>query len=102
MKGRKNTSSILRHRLTLQSESQTPDGSGGYVRSWENVADLWAQVLPVRSTAASSREYLFAGQLQAVITHIVLLRYRSDVDASRGLVFHGHKFNNRGVLDPDG
>ena len=32
----------LRHRVTLQSEGETPDGGGGYALAWSAVATVWA------------------------------------------------------------
>lgn len=34
----------LRTRLTLQAPIETPDGQGGLVRSYADVADVWAQI----------------------------------------------------------
>lgn len=45
--GKKNTATLLRHRLTLQQEVKTADGAGGYVRTWQNIADLWAEIISV-------------------------------------------------------
>lgn len=32
----------LRHRLTLQTKARTPDGFGGFLVNWQDVAVLWA------------------------------------------------------------
>lgn len=100
---RKSTSSRLRHLLTLQQEVQTPDGGGGYTRGWQDVASLWAEIIPLTDTQNSShgsgREVLFAGQVQAEISHRIRLRYRDGVTARMRLVFENRAFNIRAVAD---
>jgi SPP1 family predicted phage head-tail adaptor len=90
----KNTSSRLRQRLTLQQEAQAPDTAGGYTRSWQNVADLWAEITPV-----TGREKLFADQMQSQISHKIALRYRAGVSAGQRLVFETRAFNIRYVFN---
>lgn len=100
MIGKRTTSSRLRHRLTLQQEVQTPDNAGGYTRSWQDVAQLWAEIIPT-STVSMSKEILFAGQLQAQVTHKILLRYRAGVSAGMRLLFDNRAFNIRYVLNSE-
>ena len=99
---KKNTSSLLRHRLTLQEEVQTGDDAGGYVRSWEDVTDVWAQIIPAKSSSLRGAENLFAAQLQASTSHLITLRYRNDITASHRLIFESRVFNIRAIADPDG
>lgn len=87
------TSSRLRHRLTLQQESRTPDGDGGYARSWSDVADVWAEIIPLSGNAVYGKETTVAAQLQAEISHRVLLRYRAGVTAGMRLLFGTRAFN---------
>lgn len=91
---KKNTSSRLRQRLTLQQEIQLTDGAGGYTRSWKEIADLWAEVIPL-----SGREKLVAGKLESKLSHKIVTRYRSDVSPAHRLVFENRAFNIRYVLD---
>ena len=34
----------LRQLMTLQQENRTDDGTGGYIRNWTDLADLWAEL----------------------------------------------------------
>jgi len=99
----KTTSSRLRHRLTLQQEIETPDGAGGYSRSWQNIADLWAEIVPLVGAGSSARgsgkEAPFAGQLQADISHRILLRYRDGITADMRLLYENRAFNIRSVAN---
>lgn len=94
MMGRKNHASRLRQRLTLQEEVRTPDNAGGYVRSWKDVATLWAEIIPV-----SGRERFFAGKIESPATHRILMRYRSDITPAHRLVFEKRAFNIRHVAN---
>lgn len=89
---RKLTTSCLRQKLTLQREVQTPDTAGGYTRSWENIADVWVEIMPI-----SSRERLIAMQRESEVTHRLRLRARVGVDASQRLSGDGRVFYIRSV-----
>ena len=97
MIGKKNTSTTLRHRLTLQQEVKTPDGAGGYTRSWQNVADLWAEISPISTRVIYGSEKLFAGQMQASLSHKVTIRYRSGLSTAMRLLFDNRAFNIRAI-----
>lgn len=101
----KTTSSRLRHRVTLQQEVTTDDTQGGYTRSWEDVAELWAEISPINPgsasvSASSSEQYKFGG-IETVHTYRIFLRYRSNVDASMRIVFGSRIFNIRSVINND-
>lgn len=101
MRGR-NTSSRLRHRLTLQEEVRTQDTVGGYTRSWRDVAQLWAEVFPVTASQWVGRgESVSAEQIQAVVTHRIVLRYRPGVDSGMRFVFDNRVFNIRSVTNKE-
>jgi SPP1 family predicted phage head-tail adaptor len=90
---KRNVSSRLRHRLTLQQEVLTPDGAGGYARTWSNIADLWAEIIPFSGNMNRSQETTVAAQLQSEISHRILLRYQSGVTAGMRLLFGSRAFN---------
>ena len=98
-----NTASRLRHRLTLQQEVQASDGAGGYTRSWEDIAELWGEIIPLTGSGSSARgsgkETLFAEQMQSEISHRILLRYRSGVTTAMRLQYENRLFNIRMVAD---
>lgn len=97
---KKTTTSRLKHRLTLQQEVQTADGAGGYAKSWADVIDLWAEILPITPSASGGgREILIAGQIQAEISHRILLRYRAGITAAMRLVYENRIFNIKHVAN---
>jgi SPP1 family predicted phage head-tail adaptor len=95
--GGKNTASRLRHRLILQQEIKAADGAGGCTRSWQNVADLWAEISPLKYRAGIGSERLVAGQIQSEISYKVTLRYRAVISTSMRLLFGNRAFNIRSV-----
>ena len=64
----------LRHRIFFQQGVETDDGYGGKVKTWMNFAEAWAQVEPL-----TGREFFFAHQIQAEVTHRVRTRFRKDI-----------------------
>ena len=93
---KRTTSSRLRHRLTLQQEVQTPDGAGGYVRTWEDMAELWAEIISLTGDITRrgiGNESTVAGQLQSEKSHRILLRYRAGVTAGMRMRFETRAFN---------
>ncbi len=74
----------LRHRVTVQARTDTPDGKGGFV---EGTATVCARV-PAQITPLSGRELERAMQIDPRSTHQVVMRYRPDVQARQMLIFH--------------
>lgn len=95
----KNTTTRLRHRLTLQQEVKTIDGAGGYVRTWQNIADLWAEISSINGKSIYGREKLYAGQIQSEISHKITIRYRNGISTEMRLLFENRAFNIRAVLN---
>ncbi len=97
MIGNKNTTSRLRHRVTLQQEIRIPDGAGGFSNSWQDMADLWAEINPANAKSLYGIEKLFAGKIQAEISHKITIRYRSGMSTSMRLLFDNRAFNIRAI-----
>ena len=95
--------SRLRHRVTLQQEVHTSDGAGGTTKTWSNISDLWAEIIPVAGAAGSAlnklggKEVVLGDQVQAEISHKITLRYRSGVTPDMRLVYESGIFNIRYV-----
>jgi len=101
----RNTCSRLRHRMVLQQEVQTSDMAGGYIRSWQDIASLWAEIIPLggsdsRLNTTASKEIFAAGQLQSQVSHKILLRYREAVTPAMRLLLEQRVFNIRSVITP--
>ena len=64
----------LNRRLVLEAPVETGDGAGGVVRTYEAVATLWAQVMPV-----SARSDIAGDSLGAVLRYHIVVRARGGI-----------------------
>lgn len=86
----------LRHRVTIEEPTATPDLAGGESVLWSTRAVIWAEVAPV-----AAREAAVAGHHAAVATHEVTMRWRNDLDGRLRLVHRDRIFRILAVTDPD-
>lgn len=86
----------LRHRVTLEAPIDTPDGAGGFARSFAPVADLWARVAP-----GGAREDFIEQRAEQATNHSVTIRWREDVAKDMRFVHRGRKLRIQSVVDPD-
>ncbi|MEK4798058.1 phage head closure protein [Thermoactinomyces sp. FSL K6-2592] len=86
----------LKHRVTLQEEVKTPDGGGGSVVTWQDVATVWASVEPLKG-----RELYAAQQVRATLTHKIIIRYRPDISVNVKMraVYNNRIFNITSVIN---
>jgi SPP1 family predicted phage head-tail adaptor len=84
----------LRNKIEIQRRDKTPDGAGGFKVDWVKIADTWAWIKPMGGT-----EGLVAMQLQAQVSHDIIIRYRSNLTAADRIVFQGRAFNIVSVID---
>lgn len=78
----------LRHRVELQKPVSQRDPQGGPIVTWQKVADVWAEIQPIRGA-----EFVQAQQLEATMTHKIMLRYRNDVTVQHRLLYQERAFN---------
>jgi len=73
----------LRNRCTIQNRQRVPDGAGGFVEGWADIADggVWAEI-----TMPTGRVAVVADQLTGLVTAEIRIRPRSDVVAQMRLV----------------
>ncbi len=82
----------LRHLITLQRRSETPDTGGGVSLSWVDIAQLWAEVAPL-----GGGEAVQAMRVQPVQSYRVRLRYRADITTADRLLFKQRLLNIRSI-----
>ena len=88
----------MRHRITLQAPTNISLNSiSEQTPIYENVAEVWAEVLPLRG-----REYQESQKLQAETQYRVLIRYRDDVQANWRVIWRGNQLQITDVLDTNG
>ena len=86
----------LRHRLVFENESLAADGQGGSTRTWGTRATVSGSIKPLRS-----EERFYNEQLNANGTHEVVIRYRSDIEASDRISFDSRYFQIVGIINPN-
>lgn len=72
----------LRHRIQLQSSSESADSYGQDVRTWTTYGTVWARVEMKPGT-----EQQVGLSQQAMSPYTVTIRYRGDVLASHRIVY---------------
>ena len=86
----------LRKRVTVQTETQSTDGAGGYILGWTTFANVWANIKPL-----TGREIFVASHLEGHVTHHVQMRYLSGVTSDMRLSYNSRLFNIQAVLNTD-
>ena len=87
----------LRHKVKIQRPEvvQNP-ATGEMEQSWVDLASVWASVEP-----ASVREFIGSAAEQSEVKGKVIIRRRSDVDATMRIQYRGLTYQILGVLtDP--
>ena len=86
----------LRHRITIQQRTLTPDGLGGHTETWSELATVWAAVWPV-----SAKERIAGSQVQAETTHRVRIRYLEGVLPQMRILFGSRLFEIDSIINTD-
>jgi len=89
---------LRRNRITIEQESSTQDELGQPVPTWTTVAaNLPAEILGV-----GGGETIRGQQVDAGITSVVTIRYRSGLSPKMRIVHNSRNLNIAKVNDPDG
>lgn len=84
----------LRHRVTLQAPVITQDAFGAPVKTWQNVANLWAMV-----ESLSGAELIAARQVFAEALYKVTIRYYPGITDQHRIVYDGMNMDITNVSD---
>ncbi len=85
----------LRHRLVIQTYTDTPTAYGEPNRTWTTFATVYADIRPV-----SGREYLAASKVQAEVSSVIVIRYLTGMAPKMRCTNGGRTFEVVAVL-PD-
>ena len=84
----------LRHRLTLETATPTPDGAGGVTLAWSAVASVWAEIVPLTADERA------VGEGEADLTlHKIIIRRRDDVSTGDRFTLGSRAFRIKSVTD---
>lgn len=86
----------LRERVTIERETRTADGLGGWSSSWAAVATVWARVEQL-----AAAEPVEAERLVARGGYRITIRHRSDLTTADRLAWRGRILNIRGLSNKD-
>jgi len=78
----------LRHYVDLQSSSDVPNDVGEIEKDWSTFASVWASIEPL-----SGRELLQYQQLNAELSHRIVIRYNSSINNKCRVVFDSRIFD---------
>lgn len=86
----------LRRRITVQQETRTPDGGGGFVIAWADVCTVWAKVWPI-----TPREAMDGERLEARVDTLIVIRYRpgNTITAGMRISADGLLYQIKGLAD---
>ena len=86
----------LRHRITIQEQTDTADGMGGFSTTWTDLFDMRVAIWPL-----SAKERLEAMKLGVEVTHKIRGRYRSGITPKNRIKFDTRIFNITSMINPD-
>ena len=86
--------SKLNQRVTLEAQTLTPDGAGGYGASWDTIALVWAAIEPV-----SGADVFGPDASESRVRTRITIRRRTDVLAGMRVNANGRVFQIKAVLD---
>lgn len=86
----------LDKRITLQYQTKTPDGMGGWNLTWVDQAVIWGSLWPT-----SANEVVAANATSMVISHRIRIRYRSVMKSSWRVKFGNRYFAIVSILNPN-
>lgn len=85
-----------RHRIVIQSTTQTRDAVGGITDSWATHVSAWASVEPMQ---VGSREWLDAQKIAAEVTHRVRMRWQDGITPKMRISWDSRLFDILQVLN---
>ena len=87
-----------RHVVRFQTMTKAPDGDGGMIETWADLAPPWH----VSITPANVRdlERLAGSTIVAAATYVIRGRYRPDVTVKARVLFGARTFEIKGIANP--
>ena len=86
----------LRHRIGIQTSSDTQNAYGEIEKAWTTAKTVWASVEPL-----TGRELFQAQQVVATASHRVRIRYDSTVTETSRVLFGSRIFDINAIMNRD-
>lgn len=87
----------LNRRVMIQAPERVDNGKGGSVKTWANLQEVWAEMIPLRGSEALDQVLKEQKQIWKVT-----IRHRDDVSPDHRLMFMAKPLNIITAEDPDG
>jgi SPP1 family predicted phage head-tail adaptor len=84
----------LRHRITIQTFTESSNDYNEPVKTWATFATVWASVSPL-----IGREYFASQQITAEVTGKIRMRYLEGVTPKMRVLFSGKIYDIAAVID---
>lgn len=84
----------LRHKITIQENTPTPDGMGSSTASWSAFAAVWAAVWPIAATERVKNQ-----AVEHEITHRIRVRYLAGVKSDMRILFGDRVFEITAIIN---
>ena len=84
----------LRHRVQLQSKTETQSTTGEVTLVWATSSTRWASIEPLQG-----QELFAAQQVSASVTHRITMRYVANVKPQHRILYGARVFDIQSVLD---
>ena len=89
----------LRHTVSIQEQTDTSDGMGGFTTSWADI--LGMDAVKAAIWPLSAKESLDSLKLELQVTHKIRIRYRSGITAKNRILFGTRTFNIISLINND-
>jgi SPP1 family predicted phage head-tail adaptor len=83
-------------RVTIEQATETRDSIGQVEQTWTALYSRWADVLPLDDT-----ESMKARAIRETASHLITLRYASELTTKHRITWKGRVFNIVSVLNKD-
>jgi SPP1 family predicted phage head-tail adaptor len=81
-------------RIRIEQATTSADGYGQPIETWSLLAEVWAEVAPLRG-----RELWAAQQVNAELTTRFRIRYRSDVTEKMRIICEGTEYDIESIAE---
>ncbi len=86
----------LRHKIALETPTETSDGLGGVSTAWSTFKSVYASIWPIKGA-----EYISAMQTTSEVTHKIRIRYLASVTSKMRIKFGTRYFEIEAIINPD-
>ena len=86
----------LNKRITIQEYSEASNSIGEPIKSWSDVATVWAGFKTLKGSEKFRNE-----QVLADVSASIIIRYRDDVTSKQRIIFGSNTYEILSVINPE-